>query len=801
MKNIVLMVLFATSVLADNAESFVVQDIRIEGLHRVQFDEVISKIPIQIGANINVQDAANIIRSLYALGDFEDIKVLRDNNALIILVKERPTIASISFLGNKVIKEEQLRYSLDTFGVRVGAVLEQATLSNIEKEVEDFYYSVGKYNATVEVVVKPLSYNRSDLTFVFEEGLSAKIQQINFIGNEIFSDKELLSQFKLNSNASWWNFLSDNTYQKRVLVSDIEALKSFYLDRGYLKFQVNSVQVSISPDKKGVYITLWLNEGSPYVVKDVKFQGALLGREEEFQTMVPFEKGEYYNSSLVTRLEEDIKRILGEVGYAYPQVSTVPEFDSQTDEVSLIVSVQTGNRIYVRNIHFIGNHLTKDEVLRREMRQMEGSWLDAKLVDMGKIRLNRLGFFESVNVQIVRVSDSEDQVDLVYSVKEANSGSINLGVGYGTESGLSFQIGLQQNNFLGSGNRVGVNAMINDYQKNITLDYRDPFLNLDGISLGGKIFYNEFEAFEAGIVDYTNESYGANFTWGFPFNELNFFEFGMGYIHSRIGDLPSYFQVEQFLVSQAGHIDSYGSLNINDFDINISWTRNKLNSTYFPTSGNYQRIFYKMTLPGSDIQYFKVQYDIRQYIPLSRGQEFAFLMRGRIGYGNGYGETDGQDNLFPFYENYYAGGFTTLRGFSSNSVGPKAVYRDYSNSNNGFDISTNDSVGGNAIALASLELIVPMPFISTEIRNQVRTSVFIDAASVWDTEFDYRDFGADHGNQYYDYSDPLSYRVSYGASLQWMSPIGPLVFSLAKPIRIYESDDKEFFTFTIGKAF
>ncbi|MEK2200959.1 outer membrane protein assembly factor BamA [Vibrio parahaemolyticus] len=801
-KRILFASLLATSVSANGAENFVVQDIEIDGLQRVALGAALLKMPVRVGDTIDQGDVAEIIRALYASGNFEDVKVLRDGGVLMVQVKERPTIASISFLGNKAIKDEQLQENLNASGVREGEALDRTTLSNIEKGLEDFYYSVGKYNATVKAVVTPLPRNRSDLKFVFTEGVSAKIQQINFIGNEVFSDEELLSRFNLNVDVPWWNFLADEKYQKQVLAGDIEALKSFYLDRGYLKFNVDSTQVAISPDKKGVYITLGLEEGEVYTVKDVKFRGDLIGEEATFERLVPFEDNETYNGSLVTSMEEGIKRVLGESGYAYPQVNTIPEFDDENKQVSLVVNVDPGNRIYVRDIRFTGNNSTKDEVLRREMRQMEGSWLNSKSIETGKTRLNRLGYFENVEVQTVRVPGSDDQVDLVYSVKEANSGSVNFGVGYGTESGVSFQVGLQQDNFLGSGNRVGINAMMNDYQKNVSLDYRDPYWNLDGVSLGGKIFYDEFEASEAGIVDYTNQSYGASLTWGFPFDELNRFEFGVGYTHNKIGNLSPYLQVEQFLQAQADNIDSSGALNTNDFDFNISWTRNNLNRGYFPTAGNHQRAFYKMTVPGSDVQYFKMQYDVRQYVPLTKKHEFTLLFRGRLGYGNGYGQTDGNDNLFPFYENYYAGGFTTLRGFGSNSVGPKAVYRDYSGSNNGADTATDDSVGGNAVALASIELIVPTPFASDEVRNQIRTSIFFDMASIWDTEFDYRDSGAEYGDRYYyDYSDPTNYRSSYGAALQWMSPMGPLVFSLAKPIKKFDGDDEEFFTFTIGRTF
>ncbi|WP_373948508.1 outer membrane protein assembly factor BamA [Vibrio pomeroyi] len=798
-KQILFASLLATSVAANGAQNFVVQDIKIEGLQRVALGAALLKMPVRIGDEVDESDVSEIIRALYASGNFEDVKVLRDEGVLIVQVQERPTIASISFSGNKAIKEEQLQQNLDASGVREGEALDRTTLSNIEKGLEDFYYSVGKYNATVKAVVTPLPRNRSDLKFVFTEGVSAKIQQINFIGNEVFSDADLLSRFNLNVDVAWWNFLADEKYQKQVLAGDIEALKSYYLDRGYLKFKVDSTQVAISPDKKGVYITLGLDEGEAYTVKDVSFRGELIGREADFDALVPFEDGDTYNGSSVTSLEEGVKRILGESGYAYPQVRTIPEFNDETKEVSLVINVEAGSRIYVRDIRFTGNNSTKDEVLRREMRQMEGSWLNSKSIDTGKSRLNRLGFFETVDVQTVRVPGSEDQVDLVYNVKEANSGSINFGVGYGTESGVSFQVGLQQDNFAGSGNRVGVSAMMNDYQKNVSLDYRDPYWNLDGVSLGGKIFYNEFEASEAGIVDYTNQSYGTSLTWGFPMDELNRIEFGVGYTHNKIGNVPTYIQVEQF----ARSIDQYGDEHIltDDFDINISWTRNNLNRGFFPTEGNHQRAFAKMTVPGSDAQYFKMQYDVKHYIPLTKKHEFTLLMRGRLGYGNGYGQTDGNDNLFPFYENYYAGGFTTLRGFGSNSAGPKAVYGSSTGNNPTYDTATDDSVGGNAVALASLELIVPTPFASDEARSQIRTSVFFDMASVWDTEFVDRGAPNSGSQYYYDYSDPTNYRSSYGAALQWMSPMGPLVFSLAKPIKIYEGDDEEFFTFTIGRTF
>lgn len=425
---------------------------------------------------------------------------------------------------------------------------------------------------------------------------------------------------------------------------------------------------------------------------------------------------------------------------------------------------------------------------------MESSWLNAKSVEEGKQRLNRLGFFETVNAQTVRVPGTEDQVDVLYSVKEASVGSFSGGIGYGTSQGVSFQLGVTQNNFAGTGNQVGIRTMFTDAEKSVNLDYRDPYWTLDGVSLGGNVFYNEFTSKKANIAEYTNTSYGTEVSWGFPFDEINYFDFSLGYQHSTIGNLSKYFQLNEFLKVQDENYTKAKGLDVDDFDWSVSWSRNALNRGFFPTEGSYQRASFRMTVPGSDVQFYKLQYNVRNYLPLSEDHGFTLLTRGRLNYGNGYGEKNGQDYLLPFYENYTAGGFSTLRGFRSNTAGPRAVYQKGSN-------EVAESIGGNALAAASAELIFPMPFLSDNARRQVRTSVFVDAASVWDTEFDFEAAKKFSGNpNLLDYSDPANYRASYGVSLTWQTFV-PLVFSISKPIRKFDEDEEEFFNFTLGRSF
>ncbi|WP_159821039.1 outer membrane protein assembly factor BamA [Colwellia sp. 20A7] len=806
---------------AQAAEEFQVEDIEVKGLQRVALGAALTHIPFNVGDNLNPFRISQSIKSLYKSGHFNDIRVYRDGNRIIYRVRERETISDITFDGNSDLKDEQLTESLDGSNIRVGETLDRTVISGIETGLEDFYHSVGKYNADVTASITHLPRNRVNLEFKFIEGDAAAIKQINLIGNEVFSDTEVLERTELTFDSPWWNFMAQDRYQKQTLQGDMETINSYYLDRGYLRFNVDSTQVSMTPDKESVYIALNVSEGETYTISDVDFIGDLAGFEKTIRSINPLQAGNLYNGAEVTYTEEVISKFLGRFGYAYPKVTTIPDINDEDNTVKLSISIDPGKRIYVNKVNFAGNHVTADKVLRRELRQMEGAWLSNSLVEHSKSRLSRLPYMETVEFETNQIAGEDDLVNVDFAVKEQASGSFTAGIGYGDSTSLSLNAGIQQNNFLGTGNRVGFNINTNRYSKSASLSYTDPYFTVDAISLGGQIFYQAFDAGQANLVEYNNRTYGIGLNWGFPINEYVRVGFGVGFKNNEITSLETYEQIQTFYDLHSDPSDPDAALAFKNYDVNANISRSTLNRGTFPTAGSSQLLSFKVTTPSSsDVQYFKLNFDSKFYFPLTRNQRWTVLTRLQLGYGNGYGDVRGNDQLLPFWENFRAGGSDTLRGFENNTVGPRAIYR-YPTAVSGtpssiggtacclgpdhdFIYATPRSVGGNAIALGGIELIVPTPFLDESYSNSVRTSFFVDVGNVWDTEFDiadYQDLAAVELEKLGDYSDPSHYRASGGLSIQWLSPMGPMVFNFAKTIKQEEDDDTAFFSFNIGKTF
>ncbi|MBF7072277.1 outer membrane protein assembly factor BamA [Glaciecola sp. MH2013] len=825
-KKLVLVVLMAFTSLsfAQSKTEFVVEDIRVEGLQRVALGAALTYLPVQVGDKLNAFRVSQLIRSLYSSTHFEEVEILRDGGVLIVRVSERPTISNIVFEGNDDIKDEQLSESLNNSNVRVGEPLDRTVLTSIENGLKDFFYSIGKYNADVTAIVTPLPRNRVDLKMLFEEGDAAKIKQINIVGNELFDDEELFKIMELKFDAPWWDFTSETRYQQQTLAGDLENLTSFYKDQGYLRFEISSTQVSMTPEKDGIYIGMNVKEGEKYTVSEVELVGDLLGFEGFLNQVLPLRSGELYNQAQVTYAEEFISKYLGRFGYAYPTVTTIPDINDEEKTVKLSLSVDPGKRIYVRRINFEGNVITSDQVLRQNVSQLEGTWLSDPLLVNSKSAMSRLTYMETVDYETVRVPGEDDKVDIEFTVKEQASGSFQAGIGYGDNTKLSLQAGIQQDNFLGTGKRIALNLNTVSYQQSAQLSYTDPYFTIDGISLGGTLGYSKFDGGDFGVIQYNSTRYQVGANIGYPINEVNRINFGLTYANVELSnDNTSFVQTSRFYDQFTSANDPDSEIEYESFLASASWTRSTLNRGLFPTDGSSQRASFSITTPNSDVNYFKFIADTKFYFPISRNQRWSLLARARLGYGNGYGEKNGTEQILPFTENFTAGGADTLRGFEDNTVGPRGVRRItnsisttptgipiFGSSDQDSIVVSSRSLGGNAMVIGGLELIVPTPFIEADFDSSVRTSFFLDVGNVWDTEFNYDTFkeltfirqsGQGQPEELGDYSDWRQFRSSAGLSVQWISPMGPLVFSFSKEIDSRDGDNPRFFTFNIGQTF
>lgn len=744
-------------------EPFVVKDIRVEGIQRTEAGTVFSYLPVKVGELMTDEKTAAAIKALYATGFFKDVRLEARDGVVIVTVEERPSIATITLKGIKEFSEADLKAGLKQTGLAEGRVLDRALLDKAEQELQRQYFNRGKYAVEIKSTLTPLERNRVAVQFDVVEGSSAKIQQINIVGNRAFKEKELLKQFT-STTPGWLTWYTKNDqYSKTRLAGDIEALRSFYLNRGYLEFNVDSTQVSISPDKEGIYITVNVTEGPQYKVSDVKLAGQMLVPEAELQKLISIKPGEVFVRDRLTETTKKIGDRLGNDGYAFANVNAVPELDKEKNTVAFTLFVDPGRRVYVNRINVAGNTKTRDEVVRREVRQMEGAYYDAAKINRSRDRLNRLGYFNEVNIETPSVSGTTDQVDVNISVTEKSTGNVMLGAGFSSSEGLVLSGSVSQSNIFGTGNRLS--AQINSGSVNTVyaLSFTNPYYTIDGVSLGYDLYRRDVDATSLDNVGaYQTSTLGAGMRFGLPVNERDFISFGLTYEQTSVttyADSPTLYQ--EF-------VDEFGTDN-DTLRVDTSWARDTRDSFLFPTRGMMQRVAAEIGTPAGSLQYYKLSLQHQQYFSL--GKNFTLMLNGEIGYGDGL-----SDKPLPFFKNFYAGGSSSVRGFSNGTLGPKDV--------------NNDALGGNQRLVGNAELYFPLPGLKDD--QSLRMSAFVDAGATFGSN--------DYLNRYESFAFE-DLRYSAGVAVLWVSPLGPLKFSLAQPIAKKDGDKTEVFQFTLGNVF
>ncbi len=757
---------------------FKVHDIRVEGLQRIPVEKVYAALPIQPGDTVTRQDVADAVRRLFATGNYEDVQLGRDGDDLVVVVSERPSIARIDISGNKSISEDDLRKGLSKAGLSAGNVYQRSTLQQISGELERQYVAQGRYGASVNTEVVPLSRNRVALKISIYEGNAARISDINIIGNKVFDDDTLRDQFEL-SPTHFWSFIEgDDKYSRARLSGDLERLRSYYMDRGYIDFSIESTQVSVTPDRERVQITINVAEGSKYTVNDVKLAGNLVVGEKALRPLLVVQKGQTFSQKRATETSDLIKRRLGNAGYTFAQVHDVEQKVGTGNKVDVTFFVDPGKRVYVRRIKFKGNIKTEDEVMRRELRQFESAPANSSLIDLSRERLQRLGYFSKVDADTEKVPGTEDQVDVDYDVEEQPSGSIGANVGYSDSSGLIFGGSITQNNFRGTGDRVSFSLSRSAVRDYYHFSHYDPYYTLDGVSRGFSLFYSKVDFDEDYYSTYAADRSGGSVTFGYPISEYTRINFGGTFERISVvdGDYIAW-DIDQFL-------QTYGR-SFDDWEANLGIRTSTLNRGQLPDRGWSAGVSLEVAVPGSDYTFYKVNADAERYFPIT--QHWTLHAKGRVGYGSGYG--DYQE--LPFFENYYAGGISSVRGYQARSLGPRSPALYYCPSGGPESACTDpnpDPVGANLLTVASLELIFPTPF--AEDSDNIRTFLFADAGNVFQTD----------GNLSQDFSvDEL--RTSVGVGLSWLTAIGPLSFSLGKAINDQPGDDTEMFQFSLGQTF
>ena len=748
------------------SESFIVSDIRIEGLERLPDGTLLNYLPVQVGDPLDSKQIVFSIKELYKTGFFADVQLFRDADALIVKVKERPSISEVNFSGNSDIDSKTLEDALEDIGIVQGRIYNRSLLEKLTQELESVYFSQGKYGIRIETEITELDQNRFGIDIEISEGQVALIKQINVIGNQKFDDDTLLDELQLGVPGAF--SLSDaDEYSKPKLNADLETLRSYYLDRGYIKFSADSTQVSITPDKKDIYITINLEEGDQFTIRKVNLIGPMVVDKEILKALILTKENEVFSRKLMTSTQKRLEDRLGKVGYAFAKVKLLPEIDEQEKIIDLVYQLIPGNKTHVRNINFHGNFRTHEEVLRREMRLMEGSILASDKLERSKIRLQRLSYLENVEVETKQVPGTDDMVDLEVSVEERLSGSFNIGAGFSQTQGFLFNIGLTQENLMGSGQRLAVNINTDSANTVYNVSFTNPYHTIDGISRTISLSYAKRDAAEEEINDFQTDSYSANINYGIPLTEYSTLRLGYGVSHVDL--LLS--TVNPSLEAGA-FVDKYGD-SYDNLLLNASYTHDTRNRTVFATRGGSQTVALNLSAPGSDLEFYKLSYLTKFYFGLT--DSLTLLTRTNFAYGDGYGEL----NELPFYERYFAGGLRTVRGFDSNSLGPRDDY--------------GSPIGGNVRVTAGADLIFPIPFVDKP-PSSVRFSAFYDIGNVFlDTAPTYN--STQNGFEFEEL------RTSAGLSFVWLAPIGPLRFSWSKALNDVEGDNLRVFQFSIGSFF
>ncbi|MEE3240899.1 MAG: outer membrane protein assembly factor BamA [Pseudomonadota bacterium] len=873
---IVLMCIYCTFALGQQ-----IRDIRIEGLQRVTAESVFSVLPFAIGDSITTSDTANLTRAIFSTGNFQNIEVGVDGDILILKLEERPSISEINIEGNKAIQTDALLEGLEAQGMAEGRVFRRATLEGMRRELARQYGSQGRYDAeiTTDIVAKPR--NRVAVDILIDEGSVAKIAQINVVGNKDYSDQQILDLMELKDRGLLNSIRGKKKYSREKLSGDLETINDFYLNRGYIQFRLKAAQVSVDPNKDSVYVTVNIDEGEQYIVNEVELAGDVKDQADTLERVFLLPKGAIFSQALVTRTEEIMKRVMGNEGYTFAEINSRPKVNEENKTVDVTFFVEPGKRTYVRRIEFKGNYKTADEVLRREMRQLEGGLASTELIELSRKRLERLGFFKEAKVETPAVPGVDDLIDVNFEVEEQSSGSISASLGYSQDVGMIFGADFQQNNFLGTGKQVGIQANRSRFRTTYGFNYMNPYYTEDGVSRGFSVFFSETNFEEINVSRYSTNRVGGTVSFGYPINETQSLRFSAGLTQTEIEYGPnvaqeikrtpdpgsfSYFGaygpiypfvlmnpdsynnelVEQYINSPVnyddpgcdflcrstegnfdfdtkGFIDRHGD-KFTALTFNGSWRESTLNRGILPDRGRSNSLSIEFTLPGSDLEYYKLTYDGQYFIPIGA---FTLRLRSELGYGDGYGDTE----HLPFFEHYLAGGFGSVRGFESNSLGPVSsdsslfepktvqyspgtfidVYQvcDPSLINASYiycgdgELAIRDqqgiynykqSFGGDILFQGGVELIFPLPFL--EDQRSVRSVLYYDFGNVFSSHCNPSQTKTNCSS--FDISE---LRSSVGIAITWLSGFGPLSFSFGKPIEYGPYDERESFQFSLGRTF